>query len=75
MRKEISIALVMSVISQGLYALSQNNDPLMQEHLDQQKYYQSISKLDVPYMKTGDGGIELFLTPKDSNKKGGDMDE
>ena len=74
MKKEISIALVMSVISQGLYALSQNGNSLMQEHLDYQKNYKSIPKLDAPCIKTGGGGIELFLAPKDSDKKGGIMD-
>jgi hypothetical protein len=74
MKKEISIALVMSVISQGLYALPQNGNSLMQEHLDYQKNYKSIPKLDAPCIKTGGGGIELFLAPKDSDKKGGVMD-
>lgn len=74
MRKEISIVLVMSFISQGLYALPQNGNSLMQEYLDYQKNYKSIPKLDAPFMKSGGGGIELFLTPKDSNKKGGVMD-
>jgi hypothetical protein len=74
MKKEISIVLVMSVISHGLYALPQNGNSLMQEYLDNQKKYKSIAKLDVPCMKSGGGGIELFLTPKDSNKKGGVMD-
>jgi hypothetical protein len=74
MKKEVSIALVMSVVSQGVYALPQNGNSLMQEHLDYQKKYKSIAKLDVPCMKTSDGGIELFLAPKDSDKKGGIMD-
>jgi hypothetical protein len=74
MKKEISIALVMSVISQGLYALPQNGNSLMQEYLDYQKNYKSIPKLDAPCIKTGGGGIELFLAPKDSDKKGGVMD-
>lgn len=74
MRKEISIVLVMSVVSHGLYALPQNDNSLMQEYLDYQKNYKSILKLDAPCMKSGGGGIELFLTPKDSDKKGGVMD-
>ncbi len=74
MRKEISIVLVMSVISHGLYALPRNGNSFMQEYLDHQKKYKSIAKLDVPCMKTSDGGIELFLAPKDPNKKGDVMD-
>lgn len=74
MKKEISIVLVMSVISHGLYALPQNGNSLMREYLDNQKKYKSIPKLDAPCMKTSDGGIELFLAPKDPNKKGGVMD-
>lgn len=74
MRKEISIALTLTVATSGVYALSQHASTPMQRYLEDQKHYKSIPKLDVPRIKTGDGGIELFLAPKYSEKKGGIMD-
>lgn len=74
MRKEISIALTLTVATSGVYALSQHASTPMQRYLEDQKHYKSIPKLDVPCIKTSDGGIELFLAPKYSDKKGGIMD-
>lgn len=74
MRKEMSIALMLTIATAGVYALSQDASTPMQRYLDDKKHYKSIPKLDVPCIKTSDGGIELFRASKDSNKKGGVMD-
>lgn len=74
MRKEISIALTLTVATSGVYALSQQAITPMQRYLEDQKHYKSLPKLKAPCIKTSDGGIELFLAPKYSEKKGGIMD-
>ncbi len=75
MKKDISIALILTVVSNGLCALSLLGDVPIERYLDYQQNYRhkAIPKSEVPCIKTG-GGIDIFLGLRDEKEKGGIMD-
>jgi hypothetical protein len=76
MKKDISIALILTVVSNGLCALSLLGDVPTEKYLDYQQNYRhkTIPKSEVPCIKTGGGGIDIFLGLRDEKEKGGIMD-